>query len=152
MFDQEKFIEKIAAVKPGVHDMNTDELTAIVNTGGGALEASFIAFRFGFLKGQRAERAEQRKREAGKGRSVASIRGIASNAKTLDFDLWPSVLEVKQATDIFLCYVNQRAELTGLSPQDPAYMSNDTLMRCAIAEVWRLGKIYQRNKERERLA
>ena len=51
------------------------------------------------------------------------------------FDCHPSVLEVEAAAAAFLMEVSRY--------QGADNISRDTVIRCALAEVWRRGRIYE---------
>ena len=55
------------------------------------------------------------------------------------FDRHPSFLEAEAAAGAFLAAV-ARYQGTG-------YFSQDTIVRCALAEVWRQGRIYERDRD-----
>ncbi len=61
------------------------------------------------------------------------------------FDLSPSVLEVQAAKAVFINKLTQNREYTRCRPENPLHMSPDTVIACALAEVWRQGKRYQRD-------
>ena len=63
MFNPEEFIAKISAVDPGKYDMSIPELFAIRDSHGSdhPLELIALAFQYGFLRGQRAEKNRRRK-------------------------------------------------------------------------------------------
>lgn len=71
---------------------------------------------------------------------------------TPEWDLWPSDLEVKAAKAVFLERVRHYAPHIDLPKGDPGRMSRRTLMACALAEVWRQGRRYQRDQDSARLA
>ncbi len=60
------------------------------------------------------------------------------------FDLWPSVMEVEAAKKVFLERVAHYSQFDD--------MSRNTLMACALAEVWRQGRRYQRDRDDAALA
>ena len=55
------------------------------------------------------------------------------------FDLWPSAMEVEAAKKVFLERVAHYSQCDD--------MSRNTLMVCALAEVWRQGRRYQRGQD-----
>lgn len=55
------------------------------------------------------------------------------------FDCHPSFLEVEAAAGAFLAAV---ARYQGADD-----ISQDTIIRCALAEVWRQGRIYERDRD-----
>lgn len=55
------------------------------------------------------------------------------------FDCHPSVLEVEAAAAAFLMEVSRY--------QGADNISRDTAIRCALAEVWRQGRIYERDRD-----
>ena len=63
MFNPEEFIAKIDAVNPGNYGMSLPELFAIRDSRGPdyPLETIALAFQYGFLRGQRAEKNRRRK-------------------------------------------------------------------------------------------
>lgn len=61
------------------------------------------------------------------------------------FDLSPSVLEVQAAKAVFINKLTQNRKYTRCRPENPLHMSPDTVIACALAEVWRQGKRYQRD-------
>ena len=54
------------------------------------------------------------------------------------FDCHPSVLEVQAAAGAFLMEMRRY--------QGADNISHDTAIRCALAEVWRQGRIYERDR------
>lgn len=66
-------------------------------------------------------------------------------------DLNPSFLEVQAAKAVFLERVRHYAPDINLPESDPRRMSHDTLMACALAEVWRQGRRYQRDQDSGKL-
>jgi len=62
-------------------------------------------------------------------------------------DLNPSYLEVQAAKGIFLRRVNHFAPFARQSEGRPGYMSPETAIACALAEVWRQGRMYQRDQD-----
>lgn len=71
---------------------------------------------------------------------------------TPEWDLWPSYQEVQAAKAVFLERVRHYAPDIDLPKDDPGYMSPSTLMACALAEVWREGRRYQRDQDSAGLA
>lgn len=63
------------------------------------------------------------------------------------FDLNPSVLEVQAAKAVFLEKFNQNRQYVRHQPGHP-YMSPESVVTCALAEVWRQGRKYQRDQDR----
>lgn len=55
------------------------------------------------------------------------------------FDCYPSVLEVQAAAGAFLLAVSRY--------QGADHISRDTVIRCALAEVWRQGRLYERDRD-----
>ena len=68
-------------------------------------------------------------------------------------DLSPSFLEVQAAKAVFLKKFNQNRRFAQLPPDDGIglYMSPETVAACALAEVWRQGRKYQRDQDRAAL-
>ena len=65
MKNQEAFIAKINAVNPGCYWAGISELDAIkAETGGAILDAMCLAFQYGFLRGQNAEKNKRRKKKS----------------------------------------------------------------------------------------
>ncbi len=64
MFDAEKFIRMVRAVEPGNYQMRLSEILALHDHNSEWFDAITDAFRFGFLKGQRAEKARRKKTTA----------------------------------------------------------------------------------------
>lgn len=56
-----------------------------------------------------------------------------------------SLAEVLEAHRVFTEYVEQRISDTELPPKDPSYMSKEILLQCALAEVWKQGKLWHKN-------
>lgn len=56
-----------------------------------------------------------------------------------------SLAEVLEAHRVFTEYVAQRISNTELPPKDPSYMSKEILLQCALAEVWKQGKLWYKN-------
>ena len=55
------------------------------------------------------------------------------------FDLHPSFLEVQAAAGAFLKEISRYQVATDIS--------RETAIRCALAEVWRQGRIYERDRD-----
>ena len=68
-----------------------------------------------------------------------------ANKGHLDWECWPTVFEVSEAERIFMEYVQKRVEDVRTPLQDPGHMQPQTLIRCALAEVWRHGRKWQKN-------
>ncbi|MEY8319130.1 hypothetical protein AALB19_17715 [Oscillospiraceae bacterium 50-58] len=66
-------------------------------------------------------------------------------------DLNPSFAEVQAAKAVFLERLKHYAPAASLPEGDPGYMSKDTLLSCALAEVWRQGRWYQRDQDSGKL-
>lgn len=64
MFDEKKFMEKIYKVNAGSYEMNTKEMKAMFNASADTFDIMYNAFRYGFLKGQRCERKQQKIKQA----------------------------------------------------------------------------------------
>lgn len=56
-----------------------------------------------------------------------------------------SLAEVLEAHRVFTEYVAQRISDTELPPKSPSYMSKEILLQCALAEVWKQGKLWYKN-------
>lgn len=56
-----------------------------------------------------------------------------------EFDCHPSVPEVQAAAGAFLLKVSRY--------QGEDNISRDTVIRCALAEVWRQGRLYERDRD-----
>lgn len=56
-----------------------------------------------------------------------------------------SLAEVLEAHRVFTEYVAQRISDTELPPKAPSYMSKEILLQCALAEVWKQGKLWYKN-------
>lgn len=54
-------------------------------------------------------------------------------------DCHPSFLEVQAAAGAFMAEISRY--------QDADNISRDTAIRCALAEVWRQGRIYERDRD-----
>lgn len=65
--------------------------------------------------------------------------------KLVDFECWPSIAEVAKASEIFKTEVEKRIADTKLPQGSTFYMSEATLLRCALSEVWRQGKIWYKH-------
>lgn len=66
------------------------------------------------------------------------------------FDLNPSFLEVQAAKAVFLKKLRQNQQYTRYRPGQP-YMSPETAVACALAEVWRQGRKFQRDHDSDAL-
>ena len=63
--EDKRLIEKIEAVETGRYSMSHNELILIAKLhNNNAINASFDFFRYGFLKGQRAAKAEMKRKAA----------------------------------------------------------------------------------------
>lgn len=67
------------------------------------------------------------------------------------FDLNPSYLEVQAAKAVFLEKLRQNRQYTQYERGTQLYMSPETVVACALAEVWRQGRRYQRDQDRAAL-
>lgn len=56
-----------------------------------------------------------------------------------------SLAEVLEAHRVFTEYVTSRIASTELPPKAPSYMSKEILLQCALAEVWKQGKLWYKN-------
>lgn len=55
-------LDKIAAVRPGNYDMNTRDIIDIMNaTEGDVWKVMSLSYKYGFMRGQNAEKASRRK-------------------------------------------------------------------------------------------
>lgn len=72
--------------------------------------------------------------------------------KKLDFDLYPTVLEVQAASAVFLRDLLEREEDVRLPKEHPCHMSPYIALSCALAEVWRQGRRYQRDQDAKALS
>lgn len=63
------------------------------------------------------------------------------------FDLNPSLVEVRAAKAVFMKKLRQNQRYTRYEPGTGFYMSPQTVMACALAEVWRQGRKYQRDQD-----
>lgn len=67
------------------------------------------------------------------------------------FDLHLSFLEVQAAKAVFLRCLRHFAPFARRPKGTPGYMSPETAVSCALAEVWRQGRKYQRDQDRAAL-
>lgn len=67
------------------------------------------------------------------------------------FDLHPSFAEVQAAKAVFLKKLQQDWQYTRYQPGTQLYMSPETVVACALAEVWRQGRKYQRDHDSDAL-
>lgn len=63
------------------------------------------------------------------------------------FDLSPSFVEVQAAKAVFLEKLQENRQHTRYQPGTQLYMSPETVVACALAEVWRQGRKYQRDQD-----
>ena len=63
------------------------------------------------------------------------------------FDLSPSFLEVQAAKAVFLKRLRHYAPFARQPKGSPGYMSPETVVACALAEVWRQGRKYRRDQD-----
>lgn len=61
-------------------------------------------------------------------------------------DLNPSFAETRAAKAAFLQWLKAHEAVISLPESDPQHMSRDVAMSCALAEVWRQGRRYQRDQ------
>lgn len=66
-------------------------------------------------------------------------------------DLNPSFLEVQAAKAIFLKRIQRNARYTHFRPGSQLYMSPEVIVACALAEVWRQGRKFQRDHDTDAL-
>ena len=66
-------------------------------------------------------------------------------------DLNPSFLEVQAAKAVFLKKLQENRKYTQLQPGGQPYMSPETVVACALAEVWRQGRKHQRDQDSDAL-
>ena len=71
-------------------------------------------------------------------------KAVRVETKYPDFECWPSLYEVNQATKIFWQYIEKRIDDTRLPEEDICHMSEETRLECALSEVWRQGKIWRK--------
>lgn len=71
--------------------------------------------------------------------------------KKLDYDLWPSQLEVQAASAVFLRDLLKHEEEVRLPKEHPCHMSPNIALSCALAEVWRQGRRFQRDRDAKAL-
>lgn len=62
-------------------------------------------------------------------------------------DLNPSFVEVEAAKAVFLEKIQKNRPYTRYRPGSALYMSPETVVACALAEVWRQGRKYQRDQD-----
>lgn len=60
---------------------------------------------------------------------------------------YPSVGEIMQAKRIFTEYIQQHAHEAQATPGSVYYTSPETIISCALSEVWEAGRLYQLQKE-----
>mgnify|MGYP006906610270 CR=1 FL=1 len=63
------------------------------------------------------------------------------------FDLHPSFMEVQAAKAVFMMKLQENRQRTRYQPEAQLYMSPETVVACALAEVWRQGRKYQRDRD-----
>lgn len=63
----------------------------------------------------------------------------------------PSVLEVEAAKAVFLKRMEHYAPSVRRPMGSPGYMSPETAVTCALAEVWRQGRAYQCDQDNSML-
>ena len=63
------------------------------------------------------------------------------------FDLSPSFMEVQAAKAVFLRKLQQNRQYTRYQPGTQLYMSPETAVACALADVWRQGRKYPRDQD-----
>ena len=66
-------------------------------------------------------------------------------------DLHPSFAEVQTAKAVFLRWLEEHEDVITLPESDPQHMSRNVAMSCALAEVWRQGRRYQRDQDSSKL-
>lgn len=59
----------------------------------------------------------------------------------------PSFLEVQAAKAVFVKKLQHYAPCTRLQPGSRVYMSQETAVACALAEVWKQGRKYQQERD-----
>lgn len=62
--NREKLVERVDAVKPGSYDASYTDMLAFRECCDGSGELFRMAFNYGFLKGQRAAKAEAKRKGA----------------------------------------------------------------------------------------
>lgn len=67
------------------------------------------------------------------------------------FDLHPSFAEVQAAKAVFIKKLQQNRQYTRYQPGTQQYMSPETVVACALAEVWRQGRKFQRDQDHDAL-
>lgn len=67
------------------------------------------------------------------------------------FDLHPSFVEVQAAKAVFMKKLQQNRQYTRYQPGTQQYMSPETVVACALAEVWRQGRKFQRDQDHDAL-
>lgn len=63
------------------------------------------------------------------------------------FDLSPSFVELQAAKAVFLEKLQQNRQYTRYQPGTQLYMSPETVVACALAEVWQPGRKFQRDHD-----
>lgn len=62
-------------------------------------------------------------------------------------ELRPSLLEVQEAKTVFLKKLQKNRRYTWCQPGTQLYMSPKTAVACALMEVWRQSRMFQRNQD-----
>ena len=61
------------------------------------------------------------------------------------YDLWPTMGEVARAKQVFTDEIRRYEDAPALPQDNQACMQSKSAITCALAEVWRQGRIYQRD-------
>ena len=64
-----------------------------------------------------------------------------------NLDCQPSAFECKQAIHVAELVIQHHKGRLELPEDDPCYMDAEHMMRAIVCEVWRAGRVYQRNKD-----
>lgn len=67
------------------------------------------------------------------------------------FDLHPSFVEVQAAKAVFMKELRKNQPYTRYQLGSNLYMSPETAVACALAEVWRQGRKFQRDHDSDAL-
>ena len=103
-------------------------------------DALVLSFEFGMTRAYRAI-----ERTYAKGREEKAVCAMGAEGAC-----YPSVYEVKQATETFTRYMGANYGFTRIDKLHPAYMSTHTCVENALAEVWKQGRLHER-MQREKL-
>lgn len=72
--------------------------------------------------------------------------------KPFALDCHPSMKECHEAYGVACQVIQYYVERAQLPESDPAFLSSEALMKIIAAEVWRAGRVFQRNKDAKALA